>query len=139
MERAKKILKSHNLKITPTRLAVLKILMDQNNALSCRELQLMGLADYDRITLYRTLQKFENLGIIHKISSPDGSIKYALCSENCPPEHHYEHHLHFYCLKCGKIYCEDDIDISNIKINSEFYIESLQITAEGLCKNCYKS
>ncbi len=139
MEQAKKILKSHNLKITPTRIAILNVFLTEKNALSASQIKKNLIIEFDRITLYRTLLTFETKGIIHKISSPDGIVRYAICTDNCPAEQHNEKHLHFYCYKCGKIYCEEDTDISGIQIKSGFYIESIQIIAEGLCKDCYKN
>ncbi len=139
MEQAKLILKNHNLKITKTRIAVLKAFLSYNNALSSGELYKSIIRNFDRITIYRTLQSFENSGILHKITSPDGTIKFALCTPHCPSKHHYEKHIHFYCTNCGKIYCDEEFDISELNIKSDFAINSIQIIAEGWCWKCNES
>lgn len=51
----------------------------------------------DRATIYRTLELFERLGIVHRLNI-GWKYKYELS------DIFLEHHHHFYCSNCGKNY-----------------------------------
>ncbi|MGY8982671.1 MAG: Fur family transcriptional regulator, partial [Cytophagales bacterium] len=75
----KELLKKRNLKVTELRMALLEIISSLGKAISYQEIQ-NSLINFDRITLYRTLNTFIERGILHKIILEDHQSFYALCS-----------------------------------------------------------
>jgi Fur family ferric uptake transcriptional regulator len=68
-----------DIKPTAMRELVLKVLTNQNSAISLSELE-HKFEKADRITLYRTLKTFEVNKLMHSIEDGTGSSKYALCN-----------------------------------------------------------
>lgn len=131
------LLKNHSLKITPTRLDILREFQEKSYAISHSELcDVMG-EKYDRVTIYRTLNSFEEKGLIHSIVLSDSIKKYALCGHSCDSDEDHDHnHIHFTCSECNRTVCLDGftLDIKNKFQNYKF--EDLNITAKGMCPNC---
>ena len=130
------LLKHSKLRTTNTRKLVLREFLEAGNkALSSYEIE-HKFEDLDRITLYRTLKSFEEAGLIHQAVDVSGKSKYALCSEDCSTHHHEDHHAHFYCKKCEKTVCLDDVKIPSIKLPNNFKLEDQQLVLSGICSNC---
>ena len=80
-----------------------------SGALSHGEIEKKVGEQFDRVTIYRTLQTFLDKGIIHDIPTADNFIQYALCRDNCSAGHHHDHHVHFVCEQCGNTICLEDV------------------------------
>ncbi len=89
-----KKLEDKNIKITAMRLLVLKEITKSKTAVNFQELK-QRFDKVERSTLYRTLKIFEEKKIIHPINDGTGSVKFAICQNdcNCKPE---ELHVHFF-------------------------------------------
>lgn len=90
---------------------------------------------YDRVTIYRTLQTFEEKGIIHAIPTADNSILYALCKD-CEDGHHHDDHVHFICRVCERTICLDDVVSPKMELPQGYTAENVQVLIEGVCKDC---
>ena len=125
-----------NIKPTAMRELVLKVLTEQNIAISLAELE-QKFDNADKTTLYRTLKTFEENKLIHSINDGTGSVKYALCRETCQcnPE---DLHVHFLCTKCQQTYCLTDISIPSIDLPVNFKFETINMVVKGICSNCDK-
>src|SRR5690606_10143215 len=134
--RSEQLLRQHRLKITVPRLSVLSVVLEKETATSQPELEKMLGDTIDRVTLYRVLNIFEEKGILHKILDLNGTATYAVCSEYCPQHPHQEEHVHFTCSKCNSIYCLNDVQIPEIDIPKGFKIETVGISAVGICDKC---
>ena len=110
------ILKSNNLSVTDTRKKILGLFIGKEGALAHADIEKGAGEKFDRVTVYRTLQVFVDKGIIHTIPTPDNSIKYALCKDECSEGHHHDHHIHFQCKECGTTYCLDEVTTPEIKL-----------------------
>lgn len=125
--------------INPTamRLLVLEFLLKQTSAIS-----LGGLEDSfqhsDRVTLYRTLKTFEEKGLIHTIQDGTGSVKYALCQNECNGEVHYDLHLHFYCTICKQLFCLPKSKMPEVLLPNNFQVSEVSLVARGICDKCNK-
>ncbi|HYH14217.1 MAG TPA: transcriptional repressor [Flavisolibacter sp.] len=124
-------------KINPTamRLLVLEYLMQQVAAVSLQDIE-RDFHNADRITLYRTLKTFEGKGLIHTIHDGRGVTKYALCSEACSSNEHYDLHLHFNCTRCGETYCLPKVKVPEVTLPNRFKAEELKLIAKGICDRC---
>ena len=128
------LLTQKNIKPTQFREAVLSIFIENDYAISLQDIE-EKLIKFDRVTLYRTIKKFKENGLIHEIALPEEILKYALCELSCSDIHHKHNHIHFKCNKCLEISCQEVDFIPKIKIN-DFEIDELEIMAKGTCYNC---
>ena len=125
-------------KIRPTamRELVLTVFMETQSALSLTDLEMKF--DYaDKSTLFRTLKTFEEKKLIHRIDDGTGSIKYALCKDNCEIDHE-DFHVHFLCNTCKQTFCLNDISIPAIKLPHGFKLHEVNTIVKGVCSNCEK-
>lgn len=133
-----KKLQEGSYKITPQRQIILKTLIDHaEKHLSAEELHFVvkqkdpeiGLA-----TIYRSLDIFTDLDILHKIDFGDGCDRYEL-SDN---EAHNHHHL--ICIKCGRIIEVNDDLLDTLETwiekKTQFHITDHQLKFFGYCKHC---
>ena len=128
------LLKRKKLSETPFRKEVLAIFNNYDSAIPLATVE-KELKDFNRITLYRTIKKFIEKGIIHEITISGEESNYALCQEDCSTNAHQHQHIHFKCECCHKIFCVEvekfpAIELGNYKINQ------LEIQATGLCNHC---
>jgi Fur family ferric uptake transcriptional regulator len=94
----------------------------------------MGIA-----TIYRTLQLFEEIGLVYKHNFDDGCSRYEILSPNSTEVH--QHH-HLVCKKCGKI-IEVKEDLMNsleeiIEKQYNFEILNHVVKFTGVCSECRK-
>ena len=135
--KAEEVLKTHGLRKTAGRLAVLNLFSQRGKALSHGELQDGVTASVDRVTLYRILDSFEQSGILHKVPDDQVSVKYALCDHDHKVEEaHSDNHAHFKCRKCGDTICLDDSEIPGIAVPPGYKVEASLLLLNGLCSKC---
>jgi len=134
-EALKTILKSHNLRITDCRMDVLRYFLDKKGALSQGNLE-NRFTQYDRVTLYRTLNSFLEAGILHKIPNESGTATYGLCHDTCTPEYHLHNHIHFKCNNCGQIECLDDEEAPSVSVPKGYVTERVNLIVDGVCAKC---
>lgn len=129
------ILIKHNLRKTPIRIKVLEVFLQKSEALSHSEIE-REMEETDRVTLYRTLKKFEESGIIHKALDGTDTIRYALCQGACEHHHHKDDHAHFNCEKCGKTFCLDNVTVPSIGLPNGYTQKSAHLIIKGTCELC---
>ncbi|WP_462251276.1 Fur family transcriptional regulator [Ekhidna sp.] len=134
-DRNEQILKSHNLRITDCRKDVVDYFLGVKKALSQGDLE-QKFKQYDRVTLYRTLNSFLDSGILHKIPNATGVATYGLCHETCSPDHHDHNHIHFKCNSCGQIECLDDKEVPAVSIPKGYQVETVNMIVDGICAKC---
>lgn len=131
-------LKKHQLSITDSRKAILALFMEADGALAHMDIESSTGDEYDRVTIYRTLQTFVDKGIIHTIPSADNAIRYALCKEACSEGHHHDNHIHFMCDDCGTTYCLDHVQIPNMQLPGGFFAARTDMVVSGSCNKCFR-
>jgi Fur family transcriptional regulator, ferric uptake regulator len=134
--KTKEILSRHSLANTACRRDVLAVFISASHALSHHDVEGSLKEKYDRVTLYRTFQAFEEKGLIHKVVDNSGISRYALCHDNCDTHSHNDSHLHFSCTRCGRIVCVNSCAVPEVKIPDGFILEKMHVLAEGICKDC---
>lgn len=137
MEMVTDILQTHGLKNTKIRQAVLTVLMNAKEGLSHLDLSRNMDVDFDRVTLFRTLNTLEDSGIVHKIIDFNGTAKYAFTSLNEVKNEHS--HAHFLCLTCGQVVCLDETFLLNeVKVPKGFQKQTIDVQVKGQCAKCNK-
>lgn len=131
----KTLLKEGGIRLTESRESILGYLLKSGRAVAQPELE-KAFEQFDRVTIYRTLNTFIEKGIIHEVS--DGSIatKYAVCSDQCTTHEHHDEHVHFCCGNCGQTTCIDTIAIPQIQLPNGYQFANSSYVINGTCKDC---
>lgn len=121
-------------KPTANRLLVLRMLIGSERPLSLIEIE-TSLETMDRSSIYRALTALLDGDVIHSIEDGKGITKYEIChgESHCSVE---DMHAHFYCEKCERTFCFEDIAAPYINIPAEFTIRSVNYMLKGLCPKC---
>lgn len=135
---ALEILKLHDIKKTPGRLAIIKALQKHCSPLSENEIKDEMQENYDRITFYRNIQILTSAGIIHKIVVDNTLVRFGLnCCESKHAHHfHRNEHAHFYCEKCHSVVCLEQIRIPEFSLPVGFKSSDSDIIIKGKCEKC---
>jgi Fur family ferric uptake transcriptional regulator len=139
INKIKKLLKSYGLKLTLCRYKLFEILSSADRALTYGEFLKLTGNSIDRVSLYRTLKSFEDLGIIHRVLGADGTSNYALSySENAALEIEKPNaqHLHFSCIICHGVFCLDTELVPAVSLPDAYEVHSLNMTVTGVCRSC---
>lgn len=120
--------------VTAIRLLIFRAMVNYPQTFSLSDLESV-LDTVDRSTLFRTISLFHNKKLIHSIDDGSGSIKYSVCEPHCNCTVN-ELHVHFYCEKCHKTYCLDNISIPEVSIPKKFILNSVNFVLKGICENC---
>jgi Fur family ferric uptake transcriptional regulator len=135
-QQIQQLLKKNQLSITDSRSKILELFLLQNGALAHADIEKKSGANFDRVTVYRTLQTFVEKGIIHTIPTADNSILYALCKDACTEGHHHDHHVHFVCSKCSNTICLEDIVVPEVRLPNGYQATQVEMVVNGICKDC---
>ena len=130
----KTLLHERNLKATSHRLNLLTTMQTYQSAMPYSAIQ-ESMQSIDRVTLYRTIESLKEQGLIHKAYQENNEIYYAICDANCSTGLHKHDHIHFKCIQCETVTCEQTTDSLNISI-PDFQIKKISINLEGVCKDC---
>lgn len=115
--------------------AVLHVLQESGKALTHKDLQVQLSEVCDRVTIYRVLARLNEEGLIHRVSDPEGVMRYAAC-ETCDSDHAHSHdHLHFTCTTCGDTTCLLHADV-HFTLPHGFSIQETQFNVVGVCPEC---
>lgn len=131
-------LRKNTLKVTPRRLAVIKMLLAERRYFSPYEMH-ERLLNTDRSiglpSVYRILQEFSAIGLVTEIKRADRQQYYFLCQE-----HSDTHHHHFICRVCCRVEpvkrCFFDSLKKHVETELDAQVESHFFQLEGLCASC---
>jgi Fur family transcriptional regulator, ferric uptake regulator len=130
------ILKRNELSVTEGRKKILELFLSSDGALAHADIEKRTGENFDRVTVYRTLQTFVDKGIIHHIPTTDNSILYALCKDNCEAGHHHDNHVHFVCDVCNKTICLEEVTVPQVKLPKGFTPNHAEMVVSGICGDC---
>jgi len=132
----RKTLADNGYQVTKARETTFKLLVSTEPQ-SMNEILKKAAGSVDRVSVYRNIDVFEKIGIVHRIYI---GWKYKLELS----DKFVGHHHHLSCLKCGKV-----IDIEDEKHIDDFIHEIAnklgfqprrhQFEVDGYCKDCLKS
>jgi Fur family transcriptional regulator, ferric uptake regulator len=129
----KSILKQHSQSVTKQRLLVFNLLVGQE-PITMNELIGKAAGRVDKVSVYRTITLFEQVGITQRINI---GWKYKIELTDKFSEHHH----HLICLKCGDVIAigdEKHIDDFIDEVADKFGFEPRkhQFEVDGYCKKC---
>ncbi len=119
---------------TANRLLVLRAIAERHAPVNLLELE-DKLPTMDKSSIFRVLTTFRDHDVVHAIEDGSGSIKYELC---CSTSHHSleDMHVHFYCERCQKTVCFEEIGIPMVELPEGFDAHSINYMVKGICPRC---
>jgi Fe2+ or Zn2+ uptake regulation protein len=130
----KEELRGVELKATPVRLEILKLLEESDKPLdvsSIKEFLNKKKIKTDPVTVFRVVNSFTEKGITKQISFNEGKFRYELATK---ADHH-----HLICKNCGSIEDISDCNISSLEKDIEkkgFKVQSHSLEFFGECERC---
>lgn len=122
-------------RVTEPRRAIVDLLAASPRAMGPLELFDEGRREYPGlglVTVYRTLEKLEELGLVQRVHQPGG------CNMYLRANHGHEHML--VCTACGRVefFCGDDLHtlFDSIAERSGYQIHEHWLQLYGLCTAC---
>lgn len=125
------------LKVTPQRLAILKLLRKNQHHPTAEEVHHELLKEYPAIsltTVYNTLSRFVEAGMVKELNIDPNKMRFDTCIDS---------HDHFHCRVCDNVYnvVYDDApvpayNLQNKKNVEGHHIDSVSINLKGVCKYC---
>jgi len=128
------LLRQHDFKVTHARVKLLERLERATKPLTAQELH-KELADakIDLATVYRSLNRFADAGLISRIQLGDEFDRFELIK-------HHSHHHHIVCNSCGKVreieLCNLDELSHDIAQKTGFRNIEHQVVFRGECQDC---
>ncbi len=134
-------IKESKAKITPQRIEILNIFLNNRNEHYAAEdiVKYLNDSKTGQATVYRTLELFCTIGILKKVNFKNEEYaRYDLLDLN---EKHFHHHL--VCNRCGKVIEMNDDLLEQIeqKIETNYHFQILnhELILNGICEDCQKS
>lgn len=128
-------LRDNGHKITPQRLAIVKILARSKGHPSVEDIYGQIKTEFPTMslaTVYRNILLIKSLGEVLELGFPDGSNRYD--GNNPFP------HPHVICIKCKKIVDPDLDSLDNmtkeVAVETDFKILNHRLDFFGICSNC---
>lgn len=137
-EHAEALLRAQGLKVTESRVLLLKALLDRHRPTTAQEL-LEDLAEHglDQVTVYRTLTTLVEHQIAQPVSTIDGSRRFEVhACEGCRIDH-----PHLQCRRCGDLECLEAGVLPTPLIPTRlggYVVDEAKLYLFGLCPKCQK-
>jgi len=135
MHHARATLKEQGYRLTPQRNLIWEVLRGAGRHMSAEEVATEvreTLPDVNVSTVYRTLELLVSLDLVVETRLEGSKCFYEVSPE---PTHH-----HFVCSHCGSVGHFGDQLLEPVREELEgrhgFAVESIQVTAFGLCREC---
>jgi len=129
------LLQQYNLKVTPQRLEIVKILQEKGH-LNIDELYTLLQKKFPTLslaTIYKNINKMCENFFVSEVKVPNQKNVYELTKKE---------HSHIVCSQCGTIL---DVDIDTLELNhkaqevSHYKIDRSSIIFNGICPQCLKN
>ncbi|KQR94439.1 Fur family transcriptional regulator [Chryseobacterium sp. Leaf180] len=126
-------MKTKNTRNTAARSEIEQLLTESKTALSPAELKDRMTESCDRVTVYRILDRLTGEGLVHKVMTADGAVRYAVC-HSCSDAHSHDH-IHFSCEQCHLVTCLEEVK-PTYQLPKDYTVREMQFTLSGICREC---
>jgi Fur family ferric uptake transcriptional regulator len=128
-------LEEQRYRITPSRLAVAKAVLDRSGHFSVDDI-LVQLPGVGRATVFRTMKLLSEMDILCRVLLEDGSLRYRV-------SHRQDHHHHLVCISCASVQeldaCIDPEVLGDLARSTGYEIEGHWLEFFGRCAACRNS
>lgn len=136
------ILQRSGIRPSVSRLLVLRTLLHSERPLSLTEIEHI-LESVDKSQISRALTLFMEYDLLHRIEDGSGATRYEVCHDHNHGESdgghksHTDTHVHFYCERCGKLFCLEDEKIPAVNVPEGYIVRHSSYIISGICPNCH--
>lgn len=134
MKDIESILQEAGVKPTVNRILVLRELTKSPAPLSLGELD-EKIGTLEKSSVLRALTVLLEKHLIHTVEDGRGIIKYETCSRH-NGETDEDMHVHFYCEKCQRLICFENIPVPAIQLPEEYHVHAVNYMVKGVCPEC---
>lgn len=128
------LLEAHGVKPTSNRIMIARELANAGRPLSLMELE-KALETVDKSIISRSLAVFRESHLVHVLEDAGEGVRYELCHS-----HHEDHdddvHAHFYCTRCHKTYCLEDVPVPEVRVPEGYQADGVSYLIRGVCPAC---
>lgn len=128
------LLERHGVKATPNRLIVAEALLEEERPLSLMELE-EKIGTIDKSGIFRSLALFRERHLVHTIEDGGDGTRYELCLSH-DSERDEDTHIHFFCEKCHRTFCLEDIHIPPVTLPEGYSATTANYLVKGICPRC---
>lgn len=127
------VLRSHQYSVTRARSLIFDAFA-AHQPLNIKELEAKLAGQIDRASIYRSLELFEQLGIVKRLQI-GWKHKFEL------GEIFLDHHHHASCIRCGNVFQFDEDQLIETRINllakaMDFDLTEHSLELKGICTRC---
>lgn len=133
-DEALNLLRETGLKATTQRLAILSVIMEEGEHPTAEEIHERLEDEHPTLslsTVYDTLARFGELGIVDPLHIGDGVTRY---------EFHNDPHVNVVCAECRSIVDVDSVDIEpfldRVQAQTDYDVFDQQVELRGRCEAC---
>lgn len=127
------LLQKAGIKPTSNRLLVLKTLLEEGAPMGLIDIE-TTLETLERSSISRVLAIFLEHDLIHALEDGRGITRYEICHSDSDSDD--DMHAHFYCEKCHRIVCFDDIKAPRVTIPEGYMVRGVNYMLKGICPSC---
>ena len=128
------LLKAHGIRLTANRILIARTLSGLDNPASMKELE-AKIQTIDKSNIFRTLSLFKQQHLVHQMEDGNDIVRYELCLSD-DDEEDEDMHVHFYCERCHRTYCLNDILIPQVDLPAGYEQSSINYMIKGVCPKC---
>lgn len=108
-EQGVQTLRKAGMRITEPRKALLNRLVAAPHPIAAEELHSqLGARDFDLVTVYRNLEAFAKIGVVHKLMTESGKALFEFKVDK-------GHHHHILCRECHQAECLEGCELGNLE------------------------
>ena len=127
---------AHDIKPTANRIVVVKALAVAERPMSLSELEYKILS-IDKSGVFRALTLFREHHLVHVLEDGGDGVRYELCRSH-DEEMDDDLHVHFFCERCRRTYCLEDVPVPEVELPEGFEQISVNYMVKGICPQCKK-
>ena len=128
------LMQRHGVKPTANRIVIARALAAAGRPMSMTELETL-LETIDKSNVFRTLQAFREAHLVHVLDDTGDGVRYELCHSHHDDEDD-DLHVHFYCEKCHRTFCLEDIPVPPVSVQGGFAVQTVNYLLKGVCPDC---
>lgn len=130
------LLKSHQMRVTTVRMAVLKTLHDHESPMTHEQImESLASGSYDKASVWRLLSELAEKGLLRRMDLGDRVWRYELLDACRAVD---ASHAHFLCNQCGDVACLPPLEIRTRggELPAALKRAEFTVRVEGVCGDC---
>lgn len=131
------LLSGHGVRLTANRILIARCLSQAGRPMSMSELE-AEIDTIDKSNIFRALTAFKEAHLVHTIEDGSDNVKYEICHSHEEDDHDSDLHAHFYCEKCHRTFCMEDIPVPDVDLPQGYNVHSANFVIKGTCPDCSK-